>query len=261
MKPPSPGCPPIPRLRLLGLASLPAPQSGLDVPLQYRKGWALLGYLAVERGRGHSREQLAGLLWPDLGSTAARTNLRQVLGNLQQAFATLGLSDVLRADKHAIGLIPADPATRVFDIDLLDPLIVEEGDLVEGLLDTGWRHRGLFLEGVAVADSHDFEDWLAFTRDHYLRREIRMLCRLRERLFELGRRQDAIDLGWRVVKIDGWNEAHHRALMTMLAQDGATHEATRVYDDLERTLQRDLGCPPSAETRELHAQLMRQRTG
>lgn len=257
MKPPSPGLPPIPCLRLLGVGSLPSPQTGVDVQLQYRKGWALLGYLAVERGRGHSREQLAGLLWPDLASAAARTNLRQVLNNLQQAFAGLGLSGVLRTDKHSIGLIPTDPCAQVFDIDLLDPLIVEEGDLVERLLEAGWRHRGLFLDGISVADSNEFEEWLAFTRDHYLRRELRMMCRLRDRMFALDRRQDAIDLGWRIVRIDSWNEAHHRALMIMLAGDGAMHEASRIYTDLERTLRRQLGCAPSVETQALHAKLMR----
>jgi len=255
MKSPSSGFPQVPRLRLLGVGSLPD-QTGADVHLQYRKGWALLGYLAVERGRSHSREQLAGLLWPDLASAAARTNLRQVLNSLQQVFTTLGLCDVLRADKHSIGLIPADPCCELFDIDVLDPLIVEEGDLVERLLETGWRHRGLFLEGISVADSIEFEEWLSFTRDQYLRRELRMMCRLRDRMFALGRRRDAIDLGWRIIRIDGWNEAHHRALMVILASDGAIHEASHVYSELERTLLRQLGCPPSAETKALHAELM-----
>ncbi|MDC7805915.1 bacterial transcriptional activator domain-containing protein [Luteimonas sp BLCC-B24] len=196
------------------------------------------------------------MLWPNLDGAASRTNLRQVLSALQRAFTELGLSHLLRAEKNTIGLVPSDPCDQVFDIDLLDPLIVEEGDLIDVLVQgPGWHHRGLFLEGVTVTDGSDFEDWLAFTRQHYQRRELRLMCRLRDRLRADGRHGDAIDLGWRIVKADGWNEAHHRALMVLLAEEGSRHEAMQVYTDLERALRRHLDCAPSAETRDLHRRL------
>lgn len=247
----------MPCLHLLGVARLPSPDTGVDLQLQYRKGWALLGYLAVERGRRHPREQLAGLLWPNLDGTAARTNLRQVLSNLQQAFRALGLPELIRADKTSIGLIPQDSSAALFDIDLLDPLIVDEGDVVELLAGgRGWQHRGVFLEGLSVPDSHDFEDWLGFTREHFLRREIRLMCRVRDHHLAAGRRPDAIDTAWRIVKIDGWNESHHRALMVLLAEDGSSHGVQRVYAELERSLRRHLDCAPCVETRELYARLL-----
>ena len=247
----------MPRLHLLGVARLPEPGTGTDLQLQYRKGWALLGYLAVERGRRHPREQLAGMLWPRLDATAARTNLRQVLSNLQQLFRGLGFPDLIRADKTSIGVIPEDPSALLFDIDLLDPLLVDEADVVERLLGSGgWQHRGLFLEGVCVPDSTDFEDWLGFTREHFLRREIRLMCALRDRFRDLGKRMEAIEIGWRIVRIDAWNESHHRALMLLLSEDGAPHAVQRVYTDLERTLRMHLHCAPSPETSELYARLL-----
>lgn len=246
----------MPRLQLLGVARLPTPDTGAELQLQYRKGWALLGYLAVERGRRHLREQLAGLLWPNLDAASARTNLRQVLSNLQRQFRELGHPDLIRADKNSIGVMPQDPSAMLFDIDLLDPLIIDEADAVEQLAaDGGWHHQGLFLEGVSVSDSNDFEDWLGFTREHFLRREIRLMCALRERFRTVGRRDEAIDIGWRIVKMDGWNEGHYRALMLLLSEDGALHEAQRVYAELEQSLRRHLDCAPSAETRALHARL------
>ncbi len=48
------------------------------------KARALLAYLAVETGRPHRRETLAGLLWPDTPESAARTSLRTALANLRQ---------------------------------------------------------------------------------------------------------------------------------------------------------------------------------
>src|SRR5512138_1373905 len=51
----------------------------------YDKVRALLFYLAVQSDCAHSREELIGLLWPDLPEEAARTNLRQALASLRGA--------------------------------------------------------------------------------------------------------------------------------------------------------------------------------
>ena len=45
---------------------------------------ALLAYLAVEADRPHSREALAGLLWPDYSDRSALNSLRSALANLRQ---------------------------------------------------------------------------------------------------------------------------------------------------------------------------------
>ncbi|MBN1247250.1 MAG: winged helix-turn-helix domain-containing protein [Anaerolineae bacterium] len=50
------------------------------------KARALLVYLAVEGGRPHSRETLAGLLWPESSEPNARHSLSQVLSNLRSLF-------------------------------------------------------------------------------------------------------------------------------------------------------------------------------
>jgi hypothetical protein len=49
------------------------------VTLTSKKAQALLAYLAVESARPHSREALAGLLWPDYAARAARSSLRQAV--------------------------------------------------------------------------------------------------------------------------------------------------------------------------------------
>ncbi len=48
---------------------------------------ALLIFLAVEQERGHGRDKIAGLLWPNLPMREARTNLRYALYNLRQVLA------------------------------------------------------------------------------------------------------------------------------------------------------------------------------
>ncbi|NZA24820.1 hypothetical protein H0E84_00320 [Luteimonas sp. SJ-92] len=253
MSEPSPA-PAMPRLRLLGMGRLLDPD-GQDLSLQYRKGWALLGYLAVERDRRHAREQLASLFWPELGAAAARTNLRQVLADLQDVFRRLGLDGLIAADRDTIGLLPGRRSRALFDIDLLDPLIVAEDDAVEAVSGQSWHHAGLLLEGVRMDGCDDFEDWLQYTRQHFFRREIRLMERLRERYRAERRHPEAADIAHRLVRIDGWNEAHHRALMEIFAADGARHHALQVYAELERNLRRSLDCEPDPLTRALREEI------
>ena len=56
---------------------------GEPVDLTTKKAQALLAYLAVERARPHTREQLATMLWADTGDERARHNLRQALSKIR----------------------------------------------------------------------------------------------------------------------------------------------------------------------------------
>ena len=73
----------------------------LDLPA--RKEAALLAYLATEHRRAHSRESLAGLLWPDAPLDKARLSLRVNLSNLKKHLqpATSGvILDITPLDIH-----------------------------------------------------------------------------------------------------------------------------------------------------------------
>jgi len=54
-----------------------------------QKERALLAYQAVEAGRYHKREMLAGLLWPEVPDRTARSNLRLALHRLRKALHDL----------------------------------------------------------------------------------------------------------------------------------------------------------------------------
>ena len=65
----------------LGLALLGPPvvlRDGTPVTFDTRKAVALLALLAVT-GRGHSRDQLADLLWPEADNAKGRASLRRTL--------------------------------------------------------------------------------------------------------------------------------------------------------------------------------------
>lgn len=95
----------MPSVRIPGVPRLLADGRDISASIQYRKGWALIGYLAIERGRRHSCEHVDQLLWPALAPAAARTNLRQVIANFNRVFERHGAADLLdpRARCHRGG--------------------------------------------------------------------------------------------------------------------------------------------------------------
>ncbi len=73
-----------PRIHLNILGRFEIRSEGETVDLRSKKAQALLGYLAVENGRSHSRESLATLLWGATGEERARHNLRQALSQIRR---------------------------------------------------------------------------------------------------------------------------------------------------------------------------------
>ena len=157
-----------PLIRLLGECRI----GGDEHPqrLTYRKGWALLAYLAVERKRAHPRSQIAALLWLDLGQQAALTNLRQVLRDLNRALlATVG-EGVLQVDRETVRLCP-QASYGLLDIDLLES---------EGADGVWLQDAGELLDGVVLERCDDFSEWLLGARSWVWRRLLGTLERARD---------------------------------------------------------------------------------
>ena len=108
---------------------------------------ARLAYLAVEAERLHSRESLAGLLWPDWPQPSATANLRQALANLRACIGD-------REAQPPCLLISRETIqfNRESDHDLD---VAAFGRLIRGKEVEGWReavglYRGGFLEGLTL---------------------------------------------------------------------------------------------------------------
>ena len=72
----------------------------LDLP-RSRRGRSLLAWLALHPGR-HARGRLAGLFWPDVLDTSARTSLRAALAELRAALGEA--ADCLAATRESVAL-------------------------------------------------------------------------------------------------------------------------------------------------------------
>jgi DNA-binding SARP family transcriptional activator len=215
-----------------------------------RKAQALLAYLAMLPGRRVPRETLMSVLWGETDPPSARNNLRQLLFSLRR---TLGAArDVLVVDGDAIGL---DGAVGV-----------DVGDFERGIGDAAPEavaaavelYRGDLLEGLTI-DEPVFEEWLAGERDR-LRGLLRgALGRVAAHHGKTGDPDAAVEWAHRLLAHDPLDEASHRLLMRLHAEQGRHAAALRQYQVCLDVLRRELGVEPDEDTRALYRRLLGQR--
>lgn len=229
--------------------------AGVPVEVDTRKAIALVAYLAVT-GRRHTRDALAGLLWPEYGQTRARAALRRTLSSLKGARA----EGWLRADRDGVELggdgvlVDVDrfhgllagckthghPASEVCPECL--PLLEEAVGL----------YRDDFMAGFGLRDSVAFDDW-QFFQGESLRRELAdALERLARGRAAGGEWEPAVAHARRWLALDLLHEPAHRQLMALYAWSGQRAAALRQYRECTKVLGKELGVAPLEETTGLY---------
>src|SRR5512136_2125162 len=84
-------------VRLLGKFEIRVDGRPIELPL--RAAQALLAYLLLNPGTEQRREQVAGLLWPDMTDAKAKDNLRHTLWVIRKA---LGNRDYILTDDFSV---------------------------------------------------------------------------------------------------------------------------------------------------------------
>lgn len=218
--------------------------------LRYSKAQALLYYLAVT-GRPHSREALAALLWGDLPEDAARTNLRTVLSKLR---ALLG--PYLVITRQTLSFNRESPYS--LDVEQFVAYLRNPDPSAQDLKAATQLYRGDLLAGFSVHDAPGFEEWLAVQRDWLQGLVLQALHGLASHHAARHEYTAGIEyLTW-LLALDPWREDAHRHLMRLLAASGQRSAALSQYQLLSRTLEREFGLAPSAETVALYEQLRAQ---
>jgi DNA-binding SARP family transcriptional activator len=208
-------------------------RDGVAVAFDTRKALALLAHLALAE-RPRPRDVLAELLWPGHDAEHARGALRRTLSALRSVVG----SEAVDATRDQVVLVRG-PAIGV-DVDRF------RADAASGRLQSAaGRFRGEFLEGFGLRDAPAFEDWQRAETDG-LRRELgAVLGQLVEATGELAHAR-------RWLELDPLNEPAHQALIRIYAAQGERAAALAQYRECVRTLSRELGVPPLAETTRLY---------
>ncbi len=184
----------------------------------YQKARALLVYLVLEAARPHSRDELVGLLWPDLPDAAARTNLRQALADLRKV---LGNEDA--TPPYLLVTRDSLQFNRTSDYRL-------DAAQFTALLDSCERHRhrhpercptcldrmqqavadyhGDLLAGFIVNEAAGFEEWLVLKREAFHQRALTALTRLAAACERRQQYEPAIQYARRQLELDPGARKH-----------------------------------------------------
>lgn len=256
----------MPYLRLTLLASFQLLID--DQPVrQFRssKEQALLAYLAVEANQPHSREKLAGLLWPERPETIARRNLSQTLLNLRKTLGDhqadppffLVTSQTIQFNQASDYSLDVTEFTT-----LLNHTRQHQHEAIghctacaAALQTTAALYQGRFLDGFSLPDSEEFETWCLLKQEWL---QAQMLDVLEYLASYSEWQQDykaAYSWAWRQREIDPLREPAHRRLMRVLWLDGQRSQAIQQYEQCRDLLLAELGVAPDAETLALYEQI------
>jgi len=242
------------RLDLLGDLQMHS-DSGPLVNLSAKKSQALLAYLGVRPSQRVSRDKVAGLLWSSTGPEQARQSLRQLLSTLRRELAVLSPDQkILVEEADYLGI---DPAAVEVDVAQFESLAAKGTE--ESMARAVELYRGDFLDGFTITEEK-FDQWVLAERDRLHRMALRIHGQLAEMQFRSGPIDAAIGSAQRALRVDPLQEPMHRMLMRMYMQSGDLVNALQQYDTLARSLKRELGVEPDAETKALQQQIAQLRT-
>ena len=226
-------------------------RDGVPVEVDTRKATALAAYLAVTR-RSHTRDALAGLLWPEYNQGRARAALRRTLSALGKARE----EGWLLADRESVDL--AHGAIWVDVVRFEDLLAACKlhghpesevcAECLPLLTEAVEQYRDDFMAGFGLRDSVAFDDW-QFFQSESLRRELAgALERLARGRGAMGEWEAAVAHARRWLSLDVLHEPAYRMLMTLYAWSDQRAAALRQYRECVRILDQELGVAPLEET-------------
>jgi LuxR family transcriptional regulator, maltose regulon positive regulatory protein len=242
-----------PAIRLCGLFDVTLDGQRVTQSLPGRQGRLLAAYLACNRGRSVTRDELIDLLWPSTPPTNPRDVLGALLSKLRRA---LGAS-VLQGRREVLLVLPADTS---IDLELAEEAIQEaEAGLVAGAgrlaLDQaragGELLAGEFLPGHAGP-------WVEQRRRDVEALRLRALeCVARAGLGLDGAQLASAETAARgLINAEPLRERGYRLLMDVLAARGDISAALQTYEQLRVRLRDELGVVPGAAIRARHERLL-----
>jgi DNA-binding SARP family transcriptional activator len=234
--------------RSLGPVELSVDGGPAPPELLWRKHLALLVYLARSPRRGRSREHLIGLLWGDRSDAAARHSLSEALRVIRH-HAGEGSVEV------KVGQVRLQPESVRLDVDRLEELAAT-GDWAAA----AELVSGEFLEGFALAEASEFEDWLAAERELWGRRGVEVLVSCADAHAQVGKVEEACEFADRALGLQLASELALRCAVRCRSLAGDRAGALALFERFQARMSAEVGVEPSEETRSLVARVRRERT-
>jgi len=224
----------------------------------------LFAYLLLHRGRAHTREALADVLWDERESEHVRKYLRQALWQLHAGLLPLG-------PKHASNLIHAETGWVEIVGDVAAELDVAtferafgqargskgeslQADQARALSQAVQLYRGDLLENW----SHE---WCVRERDRFRQMHLTILDKLMDYCEARAEYEAGIAYGTLSLRSDPARERTHRSLMRLFALSGDRTAAIRQFERCCAALHEDLDVVPEDSTLALYVEIRNGRIG
>lgn len=210
------------------LGELSVSDEGRRVRLATRKHYALLIYLAAHPDRPFLRDRLAALFWGDSPDKRARHSLNQTLYGIRRGLPTLRL----QVSTQEV-LLPAGAA-------YVDFIAFRHAVAQQCFREASSMYSGDFLDGFSVPDSHEFEEWQETERESLKRQALLSLSSVMEEEESAGNWTMVEELATRMIRIDPFTEAAHRARIRAIAASGDARRARAEWRRSQATLGSEL---------------------
>ena len=244
---------PRPRIQLCGRFVLELDGRRIDAQLPSRQGRLLFAYLALNRDRAVTRDELVDALWPYAAPAAAPSALTVLVSKMRSV-----LTGQMLSGRSELSLnLPADAW-----IDVEEALAaVHQAQSAIALGD--WRRawgpalRAQFITRRRLLPEHD-TPWL----DHWRHRlddvHDHALEAYSTSCLSIGGTElpGAERAARRLVERSPLRETGYALLMQALAAQGNVAEAMRIYDRARTTLDQELGITPGRAIQQAHARLL-----
>lgn len=195
--------------------------------------FGLLVYLALEKEA--TRDRLVSVFWPESSPEKARHTLSQTLYELRQ---TLG-EEWIESTGNSVQV-----STSMW-VDCSEFVkMAEDGRDAEAIA----LYGGPFLEGVYLAQTHPFEEWVDRHRARFGRRFRASADSLIRRCQTEGDCEAALKTAWKWVGFDPLDDGAQQHLIQLLAETGSRTEALAQYERYKAMLEKELGLDPLEET-------------
>lgn len=215
--------------------------------LKQRQAGELFRLLLISPGRRLSREQVIEALWGDKPLATAINAFHQ---------ATSALRHALEPD------LPGKFPSRYLTVEEgLVSLHLPPGSQVDYEQFEEHIRRGEWQQAVALWQGEPFsqdcyKDWAAWKREQLTFTYLRALLTLAESHLAAGEAQEALEACQNFLRSDPWHErAALLAMQACLKMDNRAG-ALRIYLNLERCLQDELGVAPQDELRQFYLSLL-----
>ncbi|MGX7059491.1 AAA family ATPase [Vagococcus humatus] len=209
--------------------------NGEPLIFSFSKINALIYYLVVNKTV--SRDEAAGLLWPDKTEKNAKKNLRNTI---YQANKMLGDDFISSPNKVLLVLNEELDITSDIDCFLKNPR--ENLDY----------YQGEFLKGFFVKESEDYELWTVKMRNFYEKKFVRECFRKVEEDIEMNQVSDVEKNIQKLITIDEFDERNYQLLMQFYQDQDRNGKVIETYYSLANLLKVELGINPGVQTREIY---------